>query len=76
MGLSLNEVVDAVTVKPAKLLNMGSIGEIKVGYRPDFTLFKMDQPKYQLIDSLKETRELKTGIVPTGVFVKGVYYEI
>lgn len=76
LGLSLNEVIDAVTIKPAKLLNMGSIGEIKVGYRPDFTLFKMDQPKYQLIDSLRETRKLKTGIVPTGVFVKGVYYEI
>ena len=52
LGMSLNEVVRAVTQTPAKLMGMeGKIGTIKAGAFADITVMKLEDREYTFVDS-------------------------
>ncbi len=51
MGMSLLEVLAAVTLKPSLILRVPSIGKIKVGAEGDFTYFTVDNTEQVYIDS-------------------------
>ena len=52
LGMSLNEVVRAVTQTPAKLMGMeGKIGTLKAGAFADITGMKLEDREYTFVDS-------------------------
>ena len=52
LGMSLNEVVRAVTQTPAKLMGMeGKIGTLKAGAFADITVMKLEDREYTFVDS-------------------------
>lgn len=74
LGYSLQEVIDAVTVKAAQWLRRPELGEIKVGGVADLTLFDVVQGSKTLIDSEGETRTADTYIQVKGAVIDGSYF--
>jgi dihydroorotase len=58
LGLSLVEVVRATTARPAEALGkLGEIGTVKPGSCADLALFKLQEGKFPLYDSLSKKRQ-------------------
>ncbi|MBD2868554.1 amidohydrolase/deacetylase family metallohydrolase [Paenibacillus arenilitoris] len=74
LGYSLQEVVDAVTVKAARWLGRPELGELKVGGAADLTLFDVVRGSKTLIDSEGETRTADTYIQAKGAVIDGSYF--
>jgi len=77
LGLSLADVVRAVTVTPAKILHLDErgFGTLAVGAPAHVTVFDvLDEPR-ELEDAERDKRTVKQWIAPRGVFVDGRYHE-
>ena len=77
LGLSLADVVRAVTVTPAKMLHLDErgFGTLAVGAPAHVTIFDvLDEPR-ELEDAERDKRTVKQWIAPRGVFVDGRYHE-
>ena len=72
MGLSLEDVVEMVTAKPAQAFKFSvPIGKLKVGYCGDFTIFKVEEGHYDYEDSDGNPLTGTKKIVPTCAIVGG-----
>ena len=66
LGLTLEDCINKLTREPAKALSLGETGEIKTGYRADFTIF-------ELVDNYTELTDSVDKIVKQKPYVKGKY---
>lgn len=77
LGLSLEEVVEASTAMPAKVLGrLGEIGTLKPGAFADLVAFKIQEGKFPLTDTMKKTRMGEKMPLPVMVVKKGEVYKL
>ena len=73
LGLSLPEVIGMVTSAPAATLGMaGRVGSLAVGSEADVTILRVEEGRFELVDSAGEVREAGQRIVPVAVVRAGV----
>jgi len=75
IGYSLEEVIEKVTLEPAKALNFTHKGRLEIGADADFTVFKLEESHKNLIDSNGSERTAKLLIKPELAIVGGEMYE-
>jgi dihydroorotase len=75
LGYSLEEVIDAVTVNPAKWLRKPALGRILEGDSANLTLFSVEDESIVLQDSEGEKRKAAQRISVKGVVINGEYIE-
>ncbi len=77
LGLTLQDVVRAVTVTPAKMLGLDQrgFGTLALGAPAHVTIFDVHDEKRELEDANRETRSIDRWIVPRAVFVDGRCHE-
>lgn len=75
LGYTLEDVIRAVTEKPAEIINKKELGEIKIGSDANLTFFSVEEKEVLLKDSLGNEMISPSSIVPYGVFVEGNYYD-
>lgn len=51
LGMSLREVLAAVTIKPSEILRMPEIGRVRVGADADLTIFSIKDAEKEYVDS-------------------------
>ncbi|MCM2676409.1 amidohydrolase/deacetylase family metallohydrolase [Alkalicoccobacillus plakortidis] len=73
LGYSLQEVIDGVTVNPARWLGMPELAHMKVGEPANLTLFSVQDQEVTLVDSEGEERVSTKTIMAEGVFARGEY---
>ena len=72
LGISLEDVVEMVTAKPAEYFRFSQpIGKLKVGCCGDFTIFSLEQGEYTYLDADKNELKGTTRIVPHYAIVAG-----
>jgi dihydroorotase len=72
LDMSLNEVVEACTFNPAKVLGKhNQIGTLKVGACADIAIIKLQKGKYAFMDTKGEGRIGKLKLTLTGVIKNG-----
>lgn len=74
LGYSLEEVMNAVTKVPAKIINKPELGELKVGTPADLTFFKVEKEPISLTDSLGNEITTPLQIKAHSVLIGGDYY--
>ena len=73
LGLSLEEVLAMVTTAPAATLGMtGQIGSLAVGSEADVTVLRVEEGRFDLVDSAGDIREARRRLVPVAVVRAGV----
>jgi dihydroorotase len=77
LGLSLADVVRAVTVTPARMLRLDrrGFGELKVGAPAHVTIFDVHDEPHEVEDAERQKRIARQWIVPRGVFLAGRYHQ-
>jgi dihydroorotase len=76
-GMSLDQVIERVTVNPAKILNLpDKIGTLQPGVNADVAILDLAQGNFELRDGRGQTRTAKqqfvdVATVKSGIFVKG-----
>ncbi|RJS75644.1 amidohydrolase/deacetylase family metallohydrolase [Candidatus Bathyarchaeota archaeon] len=72
LGLSLDEVVEASTTKPAEVLGkQNEIGTLKPGACADLTVFKLEEGKFRFVDVNKKQRMGRQKLTVTNVVKSG-----
>ena len=72
LGMSLADVIRAVTLTPAKVLDADDfIGKIQKGYCADITICRLDDDMIEFSDADGNTMTGRRGIVPEIVILKG-----
>ncbi|MFV0246917.1 MAG: amidohydrolase family protein [Mycoplasmatales bacterium] len=51
LGMSHSEIIDKITIEPAKIYNLRDRGQIKCGLKADFTIYEISNVEVELIDS-------------------------
>ena len=73
LGLSLDEVLSMVTAAPAATLGMtGQLGDLAVGSEADVTILRLEEGRFDLVDSAGDVREARQRLVPVDVVRAGV----
>lgn len=76
LGLSLNEVIERVTINAARAISIDDrAGSLRPGIPADITIFRVDDGEFDLADAKLVTRKANRMIVPTMVFKNGVRYD-
>ena len=77
LGLSLADVVRAVTVTPAKMLRLDAhgLGTLTLGGPAHVTIFDVTDEAHELEDAERDKRAVKQWIVPRSVYVDGRRHE-
>lgn len=75
LGLTLEDCINKLTREPAKALSLGETGEIKTGYRADFTIFELVDNYTELTDSVDKTVKQKPYVKGKYSIVGGKVYE-
>jgi dihydroorotase len=76
LGMSLTEIVERITIAPAKWLKIDHrAGSLKVGMPADVTVFELEQGEFEIVDCFSETRKSDQQFKPLMVFKDGVRYE-
>ena len=77
LGLSLADVVKAVTVTPAQMLHLDSrgFGALSAGAPAHVTVFDVLDEPHEIEDAERDKRIAKQWLQPRGVFVGGVWHE-
>jgi len=75
LGYSLEEVINAVTINPAHIINKSYLSDFSEGQVANLTIFDVMDKKVDLIDSdrkiLKGTKLIKErGVLANGAFIK------
>ena len=73
LGYSLKEVIDAITIRPAKRINKPELGMLAEGLLANLTLFSVEEELVELIDSLGNVRYTDKQIKPKGVVINGEF---
>lgn len=73
VGYTLEDVIQAVTRYPAKVLQRDRIGILKVGAYADLTFFKVKDKQKVMYDSYGEEIISSQTIVPQAVMIGGKY---
>jgi dihydroorotase len=76
LGMSVTEVVEAITNVPAKVLGLDTVGSLKPGMPADITVFDIEEGDFESMDTYAETRQIDRRFVPLMVFKDGVQHEI
>lgn len=76
IGYSLEEVIDKVTYRPAKIIGLSQLGQIDVGKIADFTIFKLQNGNIELTDSTGKVVKYNQTITPTKIIVKNEIYNL
>lgn len=76
MGYSLKDVIEMITVVPAKNFGLKTKGKIEIGRDADLTIFQINKDNKTLIDSNGNERETNKVVKPQGVVIKGNVYNI
>lgn len=73
LGLSLQEVLAMVTSAPAATIGMaGRVGSLAVGSEADVTILRVEEGRFDLVDSAGEVRVARERLVPVAVVRAGV----
>ncbi|KAF1299486.1 dihydroorotase [Enterococcus sp. JM4C] len=75
VGYSWAEILEKITVIPAKNFGLSHKGKIDVGYDADFTLFKLVDKEKELTDSNGNTRVTTQQIQPVKTIIGGNIYD-
>lgn len=75
IGYSWTEIIEKVTIAPAKNFRLKNKGKIKVGYDADFTIFKLVTAEKELTDSNGNTRMTQEQIQPVKTIIGGHVYD-
>ncbi len=75
LGLNLEECISKLTKEPAEKLSLGNIGEIKIGFKADFTVFELIDEQIELIDSVNKTVKQKPYVNGKYAIVNGIVYK-
>lgn len=75
LGYSLEDVIGAVTAKPAEWLGRPELGRIQEGDKANLTLFALKRGRAVLVDSEGERREADISLQPKGAIVDGEFIE-
>ena len=73
---SLEEVFNAVTLHPAKMLHLEKRGKIKEGYIGEFTIFKIVNKPKELADSTGKKIIASSYIQPVGIIINNEYINL
>lgn len=72
LGMSMRQLVERVTTHPAKALSLeDSAGSLKVGMPADITVFRVEEGRFELSDSLGKRRTATEAIKPVMAFKAG-----
>ena len=72
LGMSLDEVIEATTATPAKVLSKeNEMGTLKPGFPADITLLRLEEGRFPLTDSNGEVRMFRRRLIPVGVIRGG-----
>lgn len=74
LGMSLNDVIKAATVNPAKAVRRPDLGTLKPGSTGDAVVLDHRQGEYEFIDVLGETMIGKHRLVNAGMIVGGTWW--
>lgn len=74
VGYSWEDIIDKVTVQPAKNFRLANKGKIEKGYDADFTVFEISHEAKTLIDSNHNEKTTHESLVPKMAIVNGVIY--
>ncbi|MHC5228721.1 amidohydrolase/deacetylase family metallohydrolase [Enterococcus sp. LJL99] len=75
IGYSWQEIIEKITVIPAKTFRLKNKGLVEVGYDADFTIFSFVNAEKKLVDSNGETRITKQQIKPIQTIIGGTVYD-
>ena len=75
LGISLGECIAKLTGSPAGKLKLSNIGEIKPGYKGDFTILKPENKYLELEDSTGKRVEQKPYVEALYSVVGGRVYK-
>ena len=76
LGLSLNEVLERVTINAARAISIDDrAGSLRPGHPADVTVFRVDEGEVELSDCQLTTRTGNRTIVPVMAFKNGIRYD-
>lgn len=75
VGYSWDEILDKVTIAPAKIFHLAGKGQIREGYDADFTIFNFAGGVKELVDSNGYKRVTKTQLQPVRTVIGGRVYQ-
>ena len=76
IGMSLADVIEKVTVAPARALSLADVaGALRPGMPADVTVFKLEEGAFQLIDCDTHSRDAEQRILPVMAFKSGQKFE-
>ncbi len=76
LGFTLSDLIDKVTLNPAKIFKLKDKGSLTVGYDADITIFKMTQEVQDVVDSNNKHFTINDIIKPRYAIVQGNIYAI
>jgi dihydroorotase len=72
LGMSLSDVIERVTVAPARALKLDDrAGTLKPGMPADLTAFRIDAGEFELADTYNSTRQADRQVVPVAAWKDG-----
>ena len=75
LGLDLEECIQKLTKEPAEKLSLGNIGQIKTGFKADFTIFELVENFVELTDSVNKTVKQRPYVNGKYAVVDGIVYK-
>ena len=76
MGMSLTEVIERVTIAPARAISLDhKAGSLTVGFPADVTVLRVDEGEFDYADVTGNTRRGSQKIVPVMTFKDGKRYD-
>ncbi|BAC15161.1 hypothetical conserved protein [Oceanobacillus iheyensis HTE831] len=76
LGYSLEEVIEAVTIKPAEILRKPDLGSLQPGSIADLTFFTVKESSKKLTDSFGTSIDGELLIKAEAVIIGGKYFEL
>lgn len=76
LGYSLEEVIEAVTIKPAEILRKPDLGSLQPGSIADLTFFTVKESSKKLTDSFGTSIDGESLIKAEAVIIGGKYFEL
>ncbi|MFL8888772.1 amidohydrolase/deacetylase family metallohydrolase [Helcococcus kunzii] len=76
LGFELNEVINWVTINPAKMIKLDGFESLKNGNEANLTIFKIDKEKKELVDSQNEKINVNSVVKMVGVYLKGESHKV
>lgn len=71
VGYRLEDLLESVTILPAKILSLSNYGTLKPGNKADITIFNINKNKSALIDSRGESITINQRLIPQMTWKKG-----